>query len=239
MMMNWMRMLALTVSFALAAQAAPAVRQIRLADGSVAGLVLPSHAKGKVPLVIWLHGGIGANNPAKGVEAARNFTAWADTSGFALLCPSAWPASPWWSASARARVAGLIATVSKNPHVDGSRLIFSGTSDGGIGILWMAQELRPSLGKRLRGIAVWSCDPTVLVNSGVAFNPRALAGLPVRWAEGGNDRLFPLADVRQWWNRFIAAGVRLEAHPVAWAGHDLVDWKADLMTFGAWVRQRK
>lgn len=217
--------------------AASSVRALPLPDGSTAGLVVPAKAHGKLPLVVWLHGGIGANNPAKGLEAARNFSTWADTSGFTLLCPSAWPASPWWSASARQRLEKLLVIAAKDSHVDGHRIVFAGTSDGGAGILWLTQELRPSLGKRLKGVAVWSCDPSVLQNYGVSLDPRAFAGLPVRWSQGGNDRLFPLEDVRQWWNRFIVAHAKLESHPVLWAGHDLVDWQADLGQLGAWVRK--
>lgn len=220
--------------------AAPVVKDLALPDGSIAGLVLPGHPKGKVTLVIWLHGGLGANDPAKGSKAAHNMAAWADTSGFALLCPSAWPASPWFAPDAQVRLQKLVALASKEARIGaGGRIVLAGTSDGGTGALWLASQLRPAFGKRLKAVAVWSCNPSVLGNYGLEFRPGALSGLTVRWAQGGNDRLFALEDVRGWWNRCLAAKVRLESRPVPMAGHDMADWTADQNAFGSWLRALK
>lgn len=216
--------------------AAPTVKELPLPDGSTAGLVLPGQFKGRKTLVVWLHGGIGANDPGKGLKAARNMKEWADTSGFALLCPSAWPASPWPTAQAKNRLESLVAAASKAKGLKDAPVVLAGTSDGGAGALWLAGELRPKLGKRLSAVAVWSCNPSMLGNYGVEFQPRTLAGTKVRWAQGGRDRLFALEDVRQWWNLCLAARVKLEAHPVELAGHDMADWTADQNAFGAWVR---
>jgi hypothetical protein len=79
----------------------------------------------------------------------------------------------------------------------------------------------------------------VLENYGLEFQPRDLAGLRLRWAQGGQDRLFALDDVRQWWNRCLAARVQLEARPVESAGHDMADWQADQGSFGSWLRALK
>jgi dienelactone hydrolase len=223
----------------LTVHAAPKVKELPLPDGSTAGLVLPGKAKGKLPLVIWLHGGLGANDPAKGAKAARNMAAWADSSGFALLCPSAWPASPWFSPSAQARVEALITQASLDKNIGKGAIVLAGTSDGGTGALWLAGQMRPGLGNRLRAVAVWSCNPSVLANYGLAFEPRALSGLPLRWAQGGRDRLFALQDVRQWWNQCLAARVKLQSHPVENAGHDMADWQADQSAFGAWIKTLK
>jgi len=213
------------------------LKTLSLPDGSKAGLVLPSRAGGKAPLVIWLHGGIGANDPAKGIKAATNMQLWADSSNFALLCPSAWPTSPWWTPEATGRILDLVRQCSKNPRIDANRIILTGTSDGGAGALWNVKGLRGVLGKRLKGVAVWSCNPSVLGNYGEAISLGSFSGLPVRWAQGGRDRLFALDDVRGWWGQFIAARAKLEPHPVEMAGHDMADWQQDQGTLGAWIRK--
>jgi len=214
-----------------------------VADGSRAALVLPGRpesraakSRSKVPLVVWLHGGIGANNPSKGLLAAQGFAAWADSGRFALLAPSAWPASPWWSASAQARIADLVAQASRRPGIDASRIVLAGVSDGGSGALWLASRLRGDWGIRLRGVAVWSTDPSVLVAQGVPFDPSALKGLPVRWTAGERDRLYPMEDVATWWDRLRGAGVGLDAHDDPLADHDLAFHQADLGRFPAWLR---
>lgn len=216
---------------------------LQVADGSRAALVLPRRAvregrgpRTKVPLVVWLHGGIGANNPSKGLAAAAGFAAWADSGRFALLAPSAWPASPWWSPSAQTRIADLVAQAARRPGVDASRIVLAGVSDGGSGALWLASRLRARWGARLRGVAVWSTDPSVLVAQGVAFDPSTLEGMPVRWTAGERDRLYPIQDVASWWERLRVAGVSLEARDDPAADHDLAFHQVDLGRFPAWLR---
>lgn len=216
---------------------APRIDTIASPDGSRAALVVPRRAPtAKLPLVVWLHGGIGANNPSKGLAAAAGFVSWADSGGFALLAPSAWPASPWWSATALARIGELILRAGATPGVDASRVFLAGVSDGGSGALWLAGHLAGRKGMRLRGVAVWSTDPSVLVSRGVPFDPAPLVGLPVRWTAGGRDRLYPFEDVAQWWTRFLQAGVKLESRHDPQADHDLSFHRADLGRFPAWVR---
>jgi poly(3-hydroxybutyrate) depolymerase len=211
-------------------------------DGSKAALVVPSGAtQGKTkghPLVVWLHGGLGANNPAKGLQAAPGFAALADSGGFALLAPSAWPASPWWSASARDRLLALVDAAGRKPGVDASRIVLSGASDGGTGALWLAVALRGTWRGRLRGVAVWSTNPSVLEGRGAPLDASGLAGLAIRWRAGSLDRLYDPADVARWWARLEGAGAVLDTRLDPLAGHDMIDHQADLATFPTWVRSR-
>lgn len=211
-------------------------------DGSRAGLVVPS---GKAvgmsrgfPLVVWLHGGIGANNPSKGLQAAPGFASLADSGRFAFLSPSAWPASPWWSASARDRLLTLVRMASSRPGVDASRIVLAGVSDGGTGALWMAATIRTELGDRLRGVAVWSTNPSVLEGRGETLEIARLEGLPVRWRAGARDRMFDPRDVAAWWRRLVGVGVVLDTRLDPLAGHDMADHKADLAVFPVWVEGR-
>jgi hypothetical protein len=206
-------------------------------DGSGAGLWIPS-TKGHHPLVVWLHGGLGANNPQKGIPAAANMAAtWGDSGAFALLAPSAWPASPWWSDDAAVRVAELVDSASRKPGVDGSRIVFAGVSDGGTGALWLSAKLRDKLGKRLKGVSVWSCDPDILTSQGGAWVPSSLKGIPLRWTAGGKDHLYPLDRIRGWWARCAVEGVVVEKHEDPGADHDLMYHAADLAKFPAWTRR--
>lgn len=211
-------------------------------DGSKAALVVPSGApRGKAkgyPLVIWLHGGLGANNPAKGLQAAPGLAALADTGRFVLLAPSAWPASPWWSTSARDRVLSLVEAASRRPGVDATRIVLSGASDGGTGALWLAVALRGTWQGKLRGVAVWSTNPSVLEGRGAFLEESALAGLAVRWRAGGRDRLFDPRDVAVWWDRLRARGVVLDTGLDPMAGHDMADHRADLANFPLWLEGR-
>lgn len=206
-------------------------------DGSRAGLWIPA-SKRKLPLVVWLHGGLGANNPAKGVAAASNMTAnWGDSTSFALLGPSAWPTSPWWSPDAARRVADLVAQASTRPEVDGSKIVLSGVSDGGSGALWIASALRKRFGSKLKGVAIWSADPDVMVMQGVPWDPASLKGLPVRWTAGGQDHLYPISRIHFWWRQCQANGVELQPNETSAADHDLKFHQADLSLFPAWVRR--
>lgn len=209
-------------------------------DGSKAALVVPSGkpigtSRG-FPLVVWLHGGIGANNPAKGLQAAPGFAPLADSGRFAFLSPSAWPASPWWSASARDRLQALVRMASSRPGVDASRIVLAGASDGGAGALWLAATTRRVLGDRLRGVAVWSTNPSVLESRGARLEVAGLTGIPVRWRAGTQDRLFAPQDIAIWWESLRREGVALDAVVDPLAGHDLADHKADLASFPAWLR---
>ena len=209
-------------------------------DGSRAALVVPVRTRQaktpKLPLVIWLHGGIGANNPAKGLTAAQGFTKWADSGGFALLTPSAWPASPWWSLTAKARLQELVEKASKVPGVGTRVIVLAGVSDGGSGALWLAEQLRGTWGKRLKGVAIWSSDPSVMASQGIPFDLSALKGLPVRWMAGQRDHLYPFEDVASWWDRARANGVVLEPLSDPTADHDLSFHQQDLGRFPKWLR---
>lgn len=211
-------------------------------DGSKAALVVPAGkiaAKSRgLPLVVWMHGGLGANNPAKGLQAAPGFASLADSGRFVFLAPSAWPASPWWSVSARERVLALIRISSSRTGVDATRIVFAGVSDGGTGALWLASTSRSALGDRLRGVAVWSTNPSVLEGRGARLDVPALNGVPVRWRAGAHDRLYAPQDVANWWEILRKAGVVLDASMDPVAGHDLADHKADLALFPLWLRQQ-
>lgn len=206
-------------------------------DGSRAGLWIPASKK-KLPLVVWLHGGIGANNPAKGVVAANNMTAnWGDSGAFALLGPSAWPASPWWTNSAADRVDDLVERASRRPGVDASKIVLSGVSDGGSGALWIASALRKRWGARLKGVAIWSANPDVMFLQQVPWDPATLKGLAVRWTAGGRDHLYPPERIRYWWEQCAANGIKLQSRENTAADHDLKFHQADLALFPAWVRR--
>ncbi|MCB9497320.1 MAG: hypothetical protein H6686_10595 [Fibrobacteria bacterium] len=215
-------------------------------DGSRAALVVPNPPgsldpaqarKWKAPLVVWLHGGIGADDPAKGLRAAVGFAPWADSGGFALLAPSAWPASPWWSASALERVEAQIRIAQKTQGVDSRSLVLAGVSDGGAGALWMAQRLRGVPELHLRAVAVWSANPSVLISRGASFDPVSLGGMPVRWTAGGRDRLYSFPEVAAWWELLRRSGVDLESHYNPGADHDLSQHQEDMGKFPAWRRR--
>ena len=211
-------------------------------DGSRAGLWIPAPPKGssrKLPLVVWLHGGLGANNPAKGVAAARNMAAtWSASGAFALLAPSAWPASPWWSPGAAARILELVEQAARRPGIDATRIVVAGVFDGGSGALWTASRLRPQWGGKLKAIAVWSTLPDVMIVQGASWDPAPLKGLPLRWTVGDKDHLYPVERVRPWWEPLRTAGVILEVHENPTADHDLSFHGADLAAFPAWVRAK-
>lgn len=219
------------------AAAAPKFDTLVAPDGSKAGLWVPKSRK-KLPLVVWLHGGLGANNPAKGIAAASNMAAtWGDSGAFALLAPSAWPASPWWSEDAARRIEDLVAKAAKVPGVDAGRIVLAGASDGGSGSLWLSVRLRRDLKNRVKGAAIWSADPDVMEMQGISWDPALLKGTALRWTAGTGDRLYPVERIRFWWDRCRAVGIRLESKETAGADHDLQFHKADLALFPAWVRK--
>ncbi len=220
-----------------AVAAAPRLDTLVAPDGSKAGLWVPKSRK-KLPLVVWLHGGLGANNPAKGLAAASNMSAtWGDSGAFALLAPSAWPASPWWSEDAARRIEDLLAKAAKVPGVDAGRIVLAGASDGGSGSLWLSVRLRRDLKGRLKGAAIWSADPDAMEMQGISWNPAPLKGTALRWTAGTGDRLYPIERIRFWWDRCRAAGIRLESNETPGADHDLQFHKADLALFPDWIRK--
>jgi dienelactone hydrolase len=126
----------------------------------------------------------------------------------------------------------------KRRAVDTRRVVFAGVSDGGSGALWLAAHLPALRSGALRGVAVWSTDPSVLESRGAVLDPTLLKGIPVRWTAGGRDRLYPVSDVTNWWARFRTASVPLESRLDPEADHDMAWHQHDFGRFPAWAKLR-
>ncbi len=136
----------------------------------------PQNAKGKVPLIVFLHGSGERGTDLEMVKAHSPFTYKSlIKEPVAILAPQC-PPSVWWDTEA---IYHLIEDIKKNHKIDESRIILTGLSMGGWGSLKLAME-HPELFSAVVPV----CPPVDRL-----FKVRAAqySQLPMKIFHGGND----------------------------------------------------
>ena len=140
----------------------------------------PENAKGKVPLMVFLHGSGERGNDLELVKAHSPFTYKnLFPEPVAILAPQC-PKDLWWDTEA---VYYLIKEIQQKYKIDDSRIVLTGLSMGGWGTLKLAME-HPEMFSAV--VAV--CPPVDRL-----FKVRAsqYKDLPMKLFHGGNDDVIP------------------------------------------------
>lgn len=182
----------------------------------------------RAPVVVWLHGGMGSANCAKGLTAGLPLLD-------SALHKKAWVVSPsacgehHWVASGPALVDALLDSLERRRGFAVDSIELVGVSDGGMGVVAYSLQGRRTVTRRLL-ISTYAgqlADASLL-----AQQPRIRQG---RWIflQGGADRLFPPARTRPWMTEFcshlgsLQCLVRFDPsgeHDYAWWRAHRLDW---------------
>ena len=232
---------------------APRIAQKSLIDTPVVSLACPTYGypyclgirvparidpRTRYPLIIYLHGGVGANRNDKGSRAWEMFSFIADSIPIFLASPSADRASAWWTPAGTARIAQTLAFMKDRYPIDHDRIILAGVSDGATGCFFAASTMPGPFA----GFIPISGYGWMLTQMGIPLSLDSLRTRPFRIINGGRDALYPLAATRQFAEALERAGVPLtfKVYPDAIHGFDyrFEERDAILRVISQWRRPR-
>lgn len=172
-------------------------------------LLVPESYRPERPymLRVELHGGMGAPEwPADGSWASG----WLPRSDHLVLLPAGWFGSMWWTAAQAESLAALLDEVRRTWNVDENRVLLVGASDGCIGSIFYAFRAPTpfaAFGGSI-GCPVRLTNPTLRVDG--QMHLCNLSEQRFHLINGGKDRLFPVADIRAYWELFRQHGALLD-----------------------------
>ena len=172
-----------------------------------------------MPVLVWLHGAVGMEQPRRGLGGVRGFQDVAEEEGFLVLGPSSRRGVEWWTPAGVALVRDALADLARTYHIDGNRVALAGFSDGASGAMHIhAHDPDP--------YAVFlPMMPHPLISrlaGGPAFRANVRAR-PMLAISGGRDRLYPSARVKPTFEELKAAGADLEWKDLPDADHAMAD----------------
>lgn len=167
-------------------------------------------ASNKLPLVMRLHGGAGGGN-----ADAHKSTECLVSPGFSgidtyIISPNS-NGSLWYDEPNIVQVLALVDMAKENFHIDNSKLVVMGYSDGGNGSWFFAQFYASLFSAAIPMATSYDTDNT---SSGIqAIN------IPLYVIHGSGDTLFPLETTQGYVNASIEAGSDIEFVVAEGLGH--------------------
>lgn len=193
-------------------------------DQNACGVTVPIPAK-RHGIILWLHGGMRSQNPAKGWDAHRALLPFLKPGSYYLCSPSAHAGADWMGPAGMAHIDTLLDYMAKHYPVRMDSFVLVGVSDGCLGALNYAR-----LGKyKPLHFVLFSVAPTLVVD------PRDLQTVPAysasRWDifQGGHDRLFPAEAVFPVLQAWAQANPKVKLHLYPDGEHDF-SWYIDHAT---------
>ncbi|MEP7118574.1 MAG: hypothetical protein ABI880_13375 [Acidobacteriota bacterium] len=186
----------------------------------------------KYQVRVQLHGGVG--RPDAGARGDGSIGSLRGAEQIYVL-PQAWAGAPWWGAPQLANVAAILDHVKRTYNVDENRVVLSGVSDGGTGTYFMAmRDTTPFAGfLPLNGFILVLNNRSLRLDG--ALYPHNLTNKPFFVVNGGEDPLYPAAEVTPLMTSFAANGLDVVYRPQAQAAHN-TSWWPDLKNeIEAWV----
>ncbi len=163
-----------------------------------------------------LHGGMGAPPWPKDGSWAKG---WNPQSKQLILFPAGWWDSMWWTAGQVENLDAILDEVKRTWNVDENRVLLVGSSDGCIGSCFYA--LRHSTAFAgfggFIGCPVRLTNPTLRIDGQMHLSN--LDGTRFFLANGGRDHLFPVKDIRDYWDLFQRHGADVEYIEYPREGH--------------------
>lgn len=188
----------------------------------------------KSPAVIFLHGGVGREQPSAQASLSQASAFAEAMPDHIFIVPQAWREAQWWTDRQLVNVVGILDRLKRLYNIDENRVSVLGLSDGGTGAYYVAmQDANPFASfVPMLGMALVLANERMGID-GVMF-PNNLRNRPFFVVNGARDFQYPIDRVNTYIERFKAGGVDIDYRPQAEAGHDRTWWpqlKATVETF--------
>lgn len=163
------------------------------------GFSSPKSTK-KLPLIVYLHGGVGTSRTDKGKTAYEMFSFLNDSNEFRLVSPSGNRNAPWWSRTGMERIYRSVSFMTDNFAIDTSKIFLAGVSDGATALFAVAaQPSHPFAG--FIGAAGY---PLLFKDQ---LSPSDLKQVPIHMYVSEKDRLYPHNQITAYYTELKSAGV--------------------------------
>ncbi|MCF8295962.1 MAG: PDZ domain-containing protein [Saprospiraceae bacterium] len=161
-----------------------------------------------IPLIIWLHGGVGRPDYIDGAEYIQELglVEVAETKNFALLFPLSRDDCHWWHKAGEDNVLEQLRIMKERFNIDDDRVYMTGFSDGGSGSFHFGFRLPDSFA------ALYPLNGMISVGTHMSGNPSYVANLRnrhLRVINTDEDGLYPAAQTRLTMNMALDAGADL------------------------------
>lgn len=173
------------------------------------------------PVIVWLHGGMGSTNCAKGLTAGLALLDSTLKVDALVASPSVCGENNWLHAGTPV-IDAMLDSIAKRRGTAIDSIWMVGVSDGGLGVVAYNVQGRRSVARR---VLISTFPGMVADEIELAKMPRVRKG---RWIflQGGADRLYPLEQTMPWMQSFCAhlARKQCEIHQEAAGEHDWSWW---------------
>ncbi|MDR0304399.1 MAG: dienelactone hydrolase family protein [Chitinispirillales bacterium] len=172
----------------------------------ILGIHAIKNAAKPLPLIVYLHGGIGANRNDKGEKAFEMMNFIYDSIPIFAVSPSSDLQNPWWSSNGVERIKFAVKYMTNNYNIDTSKIFLCGVSDGAAGIFYFAATQDYPLFARYFAISGFGemilGDPPIITQS--------LRKSKIYIVNAGNDRLYPAERTKSFAQNLINDGIDVE-----------------------------
>jgi hypothetical protein len=159
------------------------------------------------PLIVYLHGGTGTMLTTKGELAYDMLSALGDTFNLFLASPSANRVNPWWSPAGISRILQTVRFMTLRYPINPDKIFLAGVSDGAAGCYAAANTICSPFA----GFIAVSGYGGMLVQLGMNLYPGNIMQRPILNINAGQDRIYPIENVRQFLGWLTANGVSVES----------------------------
>lgn len=173
----------------------------------------------KYPVIFDLRGGIRATITPEQLKPRRKLWGpFAKENGYFVVIPDGDADAVWWSDCGRKNLLDVLETVKRNYNIDENRAYMSGFSDGASGAFCVGLS-HPT---KWAAFLPYSGHLAIARHAPFQAYPGNLAARPIRATNGGKDRLYPAAQVKEFYvDALKSAGVDIQWTEYPEAGHSL------------------
>jgi predicted peptidase len=165
------------------------------------GFSTPKQSPAKqLPLIVYLHGGVGTARTEKGTLAFEMFSFLDDDLDLYIASPSANRDAPWWSREGMERIYSSVNFMVANFNINPKRVYLAGVSDGATALFAIAsQNSTPFAG------FIGACGYPLMF--GGQLNLTNLKQTSMLMFVSGQDRLYPSQPVIDYYKKLQESGV--------------------------------
>lgn len=189
---------------------------------SAAGIWVPKgKLPKKLPVVIWLHGGMQSGKCEKGFEAGLAALPWLSQKAILVASPSACRDKHWLSPAGLDAIESLLDSLDARFSIDPSQITLIGVSDGGFGVTSYSLQGKRKIAHRVfisTYIGAW------LPMEQIKDVKQKLSTGTWTFLQGGADQIFPAERTKPWIEAFCLQVPQCSLHWDAKGEHDMSWW---------------